>query len=365
MATFYLYATNLEDDYGYIDWNSLGNWWMSYNAETNVYSVPASTLPSSSDDVIIKDQDPNYPYSSFIIYNNGPNIVINNLTIDISSNWFVDLIDITITINNTCYLNNTTLSLNTTINGNCVFTGSATIYQDVIVNGDCIFNATTINDGFYIGGGIFNGNIICNDNNWNVIVIGTSYSPLVINGDLTLNGWCRMDNQTDNLTINGNLILNNISYIESTTLTVNDGTITFNDYSSNYGTITGNCVFNDYSNNGGTITGNCVFNGYSIGGGTITGDCVFNDYSYNNGIITGDCVFNGYSIGGGTITGDCVFNHSSSNYGTTIYGNATFKHASYNKNDGAYVITGTESYSQRDTWPLPRGINRSNILGLI
>ena len=333
MATFYLYATNLEDDYGYIDWNSLGNWWMSYNAETNVYSVPASTLPSSSDDVIIKDQDPNYPYSSFIIYNNGPNIVINNLTIDISSNWFVDLIDITITINNTCYLNNTTLSLNTTINGNCVFTGSATIYQDVIVNGDCIFNATTINDGFYIGGGIFNGNIICNDNNWNVIVIGTSYSPLVINGDLTLNGWSYMFYDTYNLTINGNLILNNISYIEISTLTVNDGTITFNDYS------------------------------YNIG--TITGDCVFNDYSYNNGIITGDCVFNGYSIGGGTITGDCVFNHSSSNYGTTIYGNATFKHASYNKNDGAYVITGTESYSQRDTWPLPRGINRSNILGLI
>ncbi len=52
MATFYLYATNLEDDYGYIDWNSLGNWWMSYNAETNVYSVPASTLPSSSDKTI-------------------------------------------------------------------------------------------------------------------------------------------------------------------------------------------------------------------------------------------------------------------------------------------------------------------------
>jgi len=319
MATFYLYATNLED--GYINWNSLGNWWMSYNAETNVYSVPASTLPSSSDDVIIKDQDPNYPYSSFIIYNNGPNIVINNLTIDISSNQYAYLENITITINNTCYLNNTTLSPNTTINGNCVFTGSATIYQDVIVNGDCIFNANDVYNGFYIGGGIINGNIICNDNNWNTIIIGAAYSPLVINGDLTLNGWCRMDNQTDNLTINGNLILNNISYIESTTLTVNDGTITFNDYSSNYGTITGNCVFNDYSNNGGTITGNCVFNGYSIGGGTITGDCVFNHSSHHNGII---------------------------------YGIALFKDSSYQESSS--VVEYIE-YTNRTPYPIPGGIN--------
>jgi|NOAtaT_7_FD_contig_71_2850931_length_1417_multi_2_in_0_out_0_3 phage gp45-like len=314
MATFYLYATNLED--GYINWNSLGNWWMSYNAETNVYSVPASTLPSSSDDVIIKDQT-----LSISIGNNGPNIVINNLTIDISSNQYAYLENITITINNTCYLNNTTLSPNTTINGNCVFTGSATIYQDVIVNGDCIFNANDVYNGFYIGGGIINGNIICNDNNWNTIIIGAAYSPLVINGDLTLNGWCRMDNQTDNLTINGNLILNNISYIESTTLTVNDGTITFNDYSSNYGTITGNCVFNDYSNNGGTITGNCVFNGYSIGGGTITGDCVFNHSSHHNGII---------------------------------YGIALFKDSSYQESSS--VVEYIE-YTNRTPYPIPGGIN--------
>ena len=151
MATFYLYATNLED--GYINWNSLGNWWMSYNAETNVYSVPASTLPSSSDDVIIKDQDPNYPYSSFIIYNNGPNIVINNLTIDISSNQYAYLENITITINNTCYLNNTTLSPNTTINGNCVFNGYS--IGGGTITGDCVFNHSSHHNGIIYGIALF------------------------------------------------------------------------------------------------------------------------------------------------------------------------------------------------------------------
>jgi hypothetical protein len=146
MATFYLYATNLED--GYINWNSLGNWWMSYNAETNVYSVPASTLPSSSDDVIIKDQT-----LSISIGNNGPNIVINNLTIDISSNQYAYLENITITINNTCYLNNTTLSPNTTINGNCVFNGYS--IGGGTITGDCVFNHSSHHNGIIYGIALF------------------------------------------------------------------------------------------------------------------------------------------------------------------------------------------------------------------
>ena len=104
------------------------------------------------------------------------------------------------------------------------------------------------------------------------------------------------------------------------------GNATFNDSSINYGTVTGDATFNGISYNNGTVTGDATVNGISYNNyGTVSGNATFNDFSYNNSTVTGDATFNGisYNLINGTVSGDATFNDSSGNSGT-VTGNATF-----------------------------------------
>lgn len=106
---------------------------------------------------------------------------------------------------------------------------------------------------------------------------------------------------------------------------------------------TGDATFNDSSSNNGTVTGDATFN-YSQNTGTVTGDATFNDYGNNFGPVTGDATFNDYSVNFNTVTGDATFNnYSYNNNGGTVTGDATFNDSSYNGNGG--IVSGNATFS--------------------
>lgn len=163
-----------------------------------------------------------------------------------------------------------------------------------------------------------------------------------------------------NLTVTGEAAINNGTFIYGTIT----GNVTLNTFPTLYGTINGNVTLNDGSFiSQGVINGDVTFNDYSFNlDGTINGNCTFNDFTYNIGTVNGDAIFNHNSYNAVSVIGNATFNNSSYNEGG-VSGNATFQGSSYNSSTA--TIGGTETYTNRTTYPIPRGINNSNILGLI
>lgn len=235
MATLYYNNATADED-----WNTLGNWWT--NPE---FTIPATVLPSSSDDVII---------TATLTVNSGSTPTVANLTIN-GLNVFTTLVIVPISITGLASANNA-------IVGN--------ITAETVICNNCSLNnitaTTIICNGFCYSFSVLNGNVITNDY--------TSFDPTIINGNLTAN---------DFSAINGDPI--------SDDATVNHEAVLF---------------------------------------GTVMGNAIFNNSSYNE---------------------------------ATIQGNATFKDSSYNNPQG--TVGGSEIYNNRTPYPIPRGINGSNILGVI
>lgn len=194
-----------------------------------------------------------------------------------------------------------------------------------------------------------------------------------------------------------NLTVGGIGVIFDINITVT-GMATFNDSSTNNGTVNGDATF-DSSYNAGTVNGDATFKFFSNNSGTVNGDATFSDSSfnatmgilngnatfneensYNSGTITGDATFNGASSNDGTINGDVTFNGPSTNYGTgVINGNATFNDNSSNQASATVNGTATFSLTSANTMLLnaytgtfnnvefkyEKGINGSSILGVI
>ena len=200
-----------------------------------------------------------------------------------------------------------------------------TVYgsDDVLIT-DWQFSGTA-----QLGSGSATGNVTFNDT--------SSFTWGIINGDCTFNDSSYIDFGGDTCYIQGSLTFYGSSYVGDVSIQSNGNDITFNDYSFNEGTITGNATFNDSS-----------YNDYAA---TVTGNATFNDFSYNSsGYVTGDCVFNGTSYNDGYV-GNCEFNDSSyNNYGQI--GNTIFNDYSYNRgySSGASDFTfNNYSYNRSDT----------------
>ena len=144
------------------------------------------------------------------------------------------------------------------------------------------------------------------------------------------------DSSTNYGTINGNATFNG-SYNEG----IINGNATFNNSSYNNTTINGNATFNDTSfNDYGTINGNATFNGSSTNTfGTVYGDATFNDNTVNSGgNITVDAVFNDSTINDGVVYGNAIFNNNSTNNGF-VANIATFNDLSCNNPPGGTATT--------------------------
>jgi len=282
MATFYF--NGAVDG----DWQTLGNWWMSYDAETNTHSVPATALPTSTDDIEVR---------SAISSNSGSAPTVANAT----------------------FFSGALNAITITVTGLCTFNGGAYNAPTGNITGDCIFNNSS-NVGTITGNCTFNESNAWHQNeNWDY--------PGLITGNCTFNygAGCSAD-------IIGDCTFNDGSRITGSGRIT--GNCTFNDSSHNsssisyyYSSITGNCTFNDYSYNESSITGLCTFNDNSStsSGSTITGNCTFNDDSdaFLNSYIYGDCTFNGTSVNNGTVDGNATFNDESYQMGRVNW-TATF-----------------------------------------
>jgi uncharacterized repeat protein (TIGR02543 family) len=102
----------------------------------------------------------------------------------------------------------------------------------------------------------------------------------------------------------------------------------------------GNATFNQYSANMSTITGNAEFTGNSHNsnnGGVVTGNAVFRDNSLNDNVVNNDATFYNNSVNDGIVSGNALFDNDSDNTGT-VSGNATFRENARNQESG--VITG-------------------------
>ena len=119
------------------------------------------------------------------------------------------------------------------------------------INGPDAYNAGTID-----GDATFRGTEVLNLNN-----VGTVTGTIEFIGDIP--------EAPVNFTMNGSNVWN---YDTSAWIFTAPGpTWTFNESSSNTGTLAGNATFNSSSNNSGTVSGNATFNGSSNQLGTVTG----------------------------------------------------------------------------------------------
>jgi hypothetical protein len=248
MATFYFNAA--------VDgeWTNLSNWWMD-----DQHSIPATGLPSSTDDAIVTEVSSNI----------GPEPTVNNLTVTTYGFY----IPITVVGTATFIGDGTLPTLNSILTGNAVFINAE---NSETINGNATFNSFSLNGG-------------------------------TVNGDATFN----------NISYNSGSVFGNATFNNNSS---NDGTIsedaTFNGDSENYyGVVFGDATFNDGSRNGNlqpetpaTVLGNAVFNGSSTNtlGGT-TKSATFNNSSYNSGIVDGLAIFNHSSFAYPSITGETEY----------------------------------------------------------
>jgi hypothetical protein len=362
------------------DWNTLGNWWSD-----SIYSVPATSLPSSADDVIM---------IADCLTNSGSGAIVNTLTFDGGP------------FNGSVSGGTATLGINITVIQVSEYYTIAMII-DAFLTGTLTASKVYLTGSYYSGinNGIINGSVLLNSlgyNNGTINGNATFGAGGYNNGSGSVNGNAIFEASSVNEGYIGNnatfIDMINYGYVNGNAIfyggATNSNTInqhaTFNDYSYNNfgGAVTGDATFNDSSYNDG-VTGNATFNDTSYNNyGTVDGDATFNDSSYNssNGPVTGNATFNGNSLNNGIISGDATFNGTSSNFGVANdFGTAVFNDSSTNENSGliggggaifndssfAYptsagsTYNGTVTFQNRTPYPLKRGVNGSNLLGIV
>lgn len=275
-----------------------------------------------------------------------------------------------ITINGDAILYNSSL-YNAYVSGNIVMSGVERFAEiNTFSGGNIKLTNTTLQGGgagsFIINGDMVGHNITIRDRNYtfngNVKLYGFSSTEP---GDFTFANTVECYDYTAirNGIYNNGVNMYDYSILDATEdqiELVNDSTSNFYNFSSLTNNGIDQIVFVNFYDNSYVASGVSPYNEQAT--------FVFNDNSYNSGVFTnitevGSTVtFNGNSYNGGTIDRNVVFNDSSYNDG--IVGiDGTFNDSSYNSANG--VVSGVESYSNRTPYPIPRGINGSNILGII
>jgi hypothetical protein len=207
MATLYY-----DNDTGDFDWATLGNWRLDNFTESR---IPATSLPSSSDDVVL---------AADLYYNSGLAPTVANLT---ATGGLISLpSDQTLIVTGVAYFGRYS-SCECSISGEIILdgcttfglTGALVITGHLTVNGntivyqyigcDAIFNDSSGFGDFLSGNGIFNDN--------------SSSGPNDINGNATFN-----DNSVCNSAVGGTAIFNDASYtiIDANITTTSLGTRT-------------------------------------------------------------------------------------------------------------------------------------------
>ena len=317
MATFYY--RNAPSTNG--DWNSLGNWWMAYNAGTDTLSVPATSLPGAADDVVLLGTD----YWA-VSRNSGSTPTVRDVTV-----------------------------LSGTLSIPLTATGTIRFYNGTYLLGDPGDVSGTWPSGTLTGNIEMHQNSSTTDGSTSHIAIVGNFSlyDYAVFNTINITGNATFYDESSLIGLcnfSGDVVFNDDSYSAGWLISFNS--VTYNDRSSNSGSDVG--YFEDPS---GQITFNdssWTFNGSGLSAVIIT----FNHNSH--------CRVAG-NFGGG-IVGDVIFNDSShsgevgetSGLGAT--GNVTYRHSSWNE---APVSANTVTYTDRTPYPIPRGINGSNILGVI
>ena len=185
------------------DWDELGNWWTNAGLSTQ-----ATTLPTSSDDVIL---------TGSVVTNTGGALEVNTLAMIAVSGGYALGVDITISGGGySGVFTNSYIGAAATVTGNCEFIGS----QAGAVG-------AASNSGTITGNALFTGDV--------------GVLPCVVAAPVENIG-----------TVSGNAVFNGNSRNAST------------------GTVTGSCTFSDNSYNDGTVNaGLTTYNGFT--GGTCAG----------------------------------------------------------------------------------------------
>lgn len=353
MATFYLrinYATSasitLADKY-----SVLANW--SMDADGN---IPATTLPTSSDDVVIKIYGSSQRDTTTTIF--LVTMTHYNITIDLSS--------VVNTLTNAGYVNFSVTAANTLVTATNSFTAISYARNATNSENTAIFSSRRIGSIFYyaaqaiISPNISLTNFLCSDN----LNIPVATNSITLNGYTLAYGFTRttsiitLNNNASlfSTTINGNLLINS-SYASGQTGPIIDNIVNGNVTSSSGvdrtigGTINGNLTmqgssYSTANNNGrvpitATVSGTTQFTSASPVTFTISGSAVWNinpSWSFTNPNRT--FIFENTSRNDGTIPGLAQFNDSSSNNGTVTL-SASFNDSSYNRG----VVSGTATYN--------------------
>lgn len=265
MATFYF-----NGDHNGSDGQTLGNWWMSYDAETHSFSVPATSLPTSTDDIVV--------FGGL----GGSGLTVANAVFGVSPDGY-----------HIGYVRYTEI----TVTGLCEFNGHESgnaAWNEGVVNGNVRFNYYIADsagrvDSYYYASGAVTGAVLDANNN--------PISTWVFNGFWALWG-----------TAQGDCIF----YGESYTIGTVTGNATFNDYSGGPGYILGNATFNDNSRpEGGNVEGIATFNTTNLSNfGIYAGFARFTlisalwcvNYTYSNGSGNNEIIYD-KGINGSSILG--------------------------------------------------------------
>lgn len=364
------------------NWATLGNWWTD-----SMFTVPASSLPTSSDDVNL--------YGS-VESNSGSTPTVNSMTnygyvtyININCVTFchyrdyASLQDGTVTAASGLF--GVTGDTNAVIYG--IFNGITYLYSTAHIRGT-VNGTTHFYDSSYIysggtlnGSGIFYGSDASNHDIQYPATINGNASGTFMNHGI-INGNCVMLNNSTNYT--GGAVINGSGIFYNTSVNVGDINYkgTFYNSSINGGNIYGGAEFNDSSRN--------VNDGNSLFGSVNTSNAIFNNSSYNDGgYVGGTATFNNTSFNAGTVAGLSTFNNSSYNslsmslpLGGRCNGGATFNHDSYQDWAGGYYQTqflpevqGTATFRDRSVnkggctgtviFAHGKGVNGSSILGIV
>jgi hypothetical protein len=381
------------------------NWWTDSG-----FTTPATSLPTSIDDVIISSSATSNP---LVI----PSTTINSLTLDTTNNLPYLSTESGSTVNVTTDVNiifsrlyissDSTLNVGDTLTmdnqGSLRLNGNSTLNAtDILIDGssdiDCSYSASSsyinasnsITFNYYaVLYGYGGGQIIYIDtptltfDNASRIdssaYVAANDADVIFSGSVSLAGYTYSSKHNGILGTSGDVTFNDYSYtgiidsFSSASITAN--TITFNDYSwcgidiDSYDAT--NIIFNDYSANGILYTttnpvGSYQWNCYNLIGAT--NNITFNNYSghgrksaYNanyvhvGGIVAGNVIFNDDSTCGGYggVVGMLSWVCTGWVFG---YITITFNNNSKNLNG----LSGINPTLNPD-----RGINGSSILGLI
>jgi len=316
---------------------------MAYNAGTDTHSVPATGLPTSTDNVEVRGSitgnsgsAPTVTNAAFFgLANNEISITVTGLC------TFNDSSRNNGGITGNCTFNDSSSNIGATygrINGNATFTNSsytrdpAEMFDAVVITGTVTFSSPTPVT-FTLSGGEW----YSDTTEWIFTAPGPSW---------LFSGYGNNNRDTGVLT----------------------GSATFNDGAQNQGIVNGSATFNNNAENTrnwgtspGTVIGNCTFNN-AWNNGTVNGSATFTGTAANQtGVLNGSATFEGYTWSEGRINttldgtvGTVTFNDWSYNNAgwdmNLIDGDATFNDDSTNGNrlgTGTGLVTGNATFNDR------------------